>query len=264
MSTCPFAFYYRRQIAAAKAKTGNTAARSCVEITSAMITTTNLCKRYDSEAGPVVALDSVNLHIPRGQFTAVMGPSGCGKSTLLNLLAGLDRPSSGEIDVNALRPGAMSEARLTEYRRRVVGVVFQFYNLLPTLTVGENIALPALLVGSPERQASARAESLAARVGLAHRLSHRPHQLSGGEMQRASIARALINNPSVLLADEPTGNLDSHAAAEVLSLLEELSEEMETTVVMVTHSREAAAIADAIVHMRDGRVEDVHVAGAAG
>lgn len=240
---------------------GDAAGAPCVEITEAMINTSNLRKHYQSDAGPVVALDGVNLRIPRSQFTAVMGPSGCGKSTLLNLLAGLDQPTSGEIQVSGVEVSGMSEARLTEYRRRIVGVVFQFYNLLPTLSVYENIVLPALLSSTSEREAGARARSLAERVGITNRLNHRPHQLSGGEMQRASIARALINDPPLLLADEPTGNLDSHTADEVLSLLESLSHERETTVVMVTHSPEAAAIADATVQMRDGRIEGIDVAG---
>ena len=212
----------------------------------------------------MVALGGVDLEIPRGQFTAIMGPSGCGKSTLLNLIGGLDKPTGGQLEVDGSQLQDMSDSRLTDYRRKVVGVIFQFYNLLPTMSVKENIVLPALLCGESERSASMKAESLARRVGLFSRLDHRPHQLSGGEMQRAAIARALINDPAVLLADEPTGNLDSHTADEVLNLLTELSGERGTTVVLVTHSPEAAHIADKVIHMRDGRIEEVYVPVAAG
>ncbi len=214
-----------------------------------------LVKHYPSDAGPVAALNGVDVDIGEGEFVAVVGPSGCGKSTLLNLIAGLDSPTSGMLRVNGIEPGRLPDSRLTEYRRRVVGVVFQFFNLLPTLTVEENITLPALLAGSPESEAVRKAARLAERVGLAHRLRHRSHQLSGGEMQRAAIARALINDPAVLLADEPTGNLDSRSASEVLSLLGEVRSETGATIVLVTHSAEAAAAAGRIIRMVDGKVD---------
>jgi len=157
--------------------------------------------------------------------------------------------------VNGVDLTRLSDTRLTEYRRRVVGVVFQFFNLLPTLTVEENISLPALLAGAPEKRALEKAALLAGRVGLAHRLRHGSHQLSGGEMQRAAIARALVNDPAVLLADEPTGNLDSRSSAEVLSLLKDLRRETGATVLLVTHSPEAASTADRIIRMVDGKVD---------
>jgi putative ABC transport system ATP-binding protein len=214
-----------------------------------------LVKHYPSEAGPVAALNGVDVSVAPGEFVAIMGPSGCGKSTLLNLIAGLDLPTSGTLEVNGVDLTRLSDTRLTEYRRRVVGVVFQFFNLLPTLTVEENISLPALLAGAPEKRALEKAAVLAARVGLAHRLRHGSHQLSGGEMQRAAIARALVNDPAVLLADEPTGNLDSRSSAEVLSLLKDLRRETGATVLLVTHSPEAASAADRIIRMVDGKVD---------
>jgi len=214
-----------------------------------------LVKHYPSEAGPVAALNGVDVSVAPGEFVAIMGPSGCGKSTLLNLIAGLDLPTSGTLEVNGVDLTRLSDTRLTEYRRRVVGVVFQFFNLLPTLTVEENISLPALLAGAPEKRALEKAALLAGRVGLAHRLRHGSHQLSGGEMQRAAIARALVNDPAVLLADEPTGNLDSRSSAEVLSLLKDLRRETGATVLLVTHSPEAASTADRIIRMVDGKVD---------
>lgn len=200
-------------------------------------------------------MNGVDVSVAPGEFVAIVGPSGCGKSTLLNLIAGLDLPTSGTLEVNGVDLTRLSDTRLTEYRRRVVGVVFQFFNLLPTLTVEENISLPALLAGAPEKRALEKAALLAARVGLAHRLRHGSHQLSGGEMQRAAIARALVNDPAVLLADEPTGNLDSRSSAEVLSLLKDLRRETGATVLLVTHSPEAASTADRIIRMVDGKVD---------
>jgi ABC-type lipoprotein export system ATPase subunit len=214
-----------------------------------------LVKHYLSDAGPVAALNGVDVSIAQGEFVAVMGPSGCGKSTLLNLIAGLDSPTSGALEVNGTDLTRLPDGRLTEYRRRVVGVVFQFFNLLPTLTVEENISLPALLAGTPEASALRKAAELAEKVGLAHRLRHRSFQLSGGEMQRAAIARALVNDPAVLLADEPTGNLDSRSASEVLALLKDLRRETGATILLVTHSPEAAAVAGRIIRMVDGKVD---------
>lgn len=227
-----------------------------------MIQASNLTKTYESDGGPVTALDGLDISIAEGEFAAIMGPSGCGKSTLLNLIAGLDRPTGGVLTVNNVALAGLSDRALTQYRRTVVGVVFQFYNLLPTLTVRENIMLPALLAGAAESTAAARAYDLAEQVGLAHRLTHRTHQLSGGEMQRAAIARALVNDPPVILADEPTGNLDSQTAEQILKLLKDLLHRRGATVLMVTHSPEAATVADRIVQMVDGRVEEPHAPAA--
>lgn len=209
-------------------------------------------KNYKTEERTVQALAGVDLTVPRGQFLAIVGRSGCGKSTLLNLLGGLDQPSSGEILVNNQNVPTLNDKQLTDYRRSTVGIIFQFFNLLPLLTVLENAALPALLSGTPKNIAFERAEKLLTAVGLAARLQQQASLLSGGEMQRVAVARALINDPPLLLADEPTGNLDSKSAEAVLTALKDLSGGGKT-VVMVTHSREAAAIADLTREMRDGK-----------
>lgn len=201
----------------------------------------------------VHALRGVDLSVADGEFLAIVGRSGCGKSTLLNLLGGIDAPSSGSLSVQGKDISQMSEAQLTNYRRHTVGIVFQFFNLLPLLTVLENAALPALLAGGSKVQSTQRATELLEAVGLSHRLHQQASLLSGGEMQRVAIARALINDPPLVLADEPTGNLDSTSAEGVLNALTSLTRERGKTVVMVTHSREAAAIADRTREMRDGQ-----------
>ncbi len=202
----------------------------------------------------VRALDGLSLDVPAGEFVAVVGRSGSGKSTLLNLAAGIDRPTRGEVWVAGRELSRLSDDELTRERRDHIGIVYQFFNLLATLDVRENVALPALLAHRPEREALARAEALLAEVGLGHRLRSRPHMLSGGEMQRAAIARALMAEPRLVLADEPTGNLDSRAAAQVVDTLGALAARHGSTVVLVTHSREAAAAARRVVELRDGRV----------
>jgi putative ABC transport system ATP-binding protein len=203
-------------------------------------------------AQPVVALDSVGVSVEPGEFLAVVGPSGGGKSTLLHLLAGIDRPTSGSITVGGREISSSSESQLTLYRRRDVGVVFQFFNLLPHLTVRENVELPRLLDG--RRDASARAAELLDRVDLARRRDAHPYELSGGEMQRAAVARALVTGARLLLADEPTGNLDSRHGEEVLALLDEVRRERGVTVILATHSENAARRADRIVELHDGRI----------
>ncbi len=202
----------------------------------------------------VRALDELTLAVPAGEFVAVVGRSGSGKSTLLNLAAGIDVPTSGEVWVAGHELSQLSDDALTHERRDRIGIVYQFFNLLSTLDVRENVALPALLAGRPERPALERAEALLAEVGLSHRLRSRPHMLSGGEMQRAAIARALMSGPRLLLADEPTGNLDSRAAEQVVETLGALRARHGCTVVLVTHSREAAAAAERVVELRDGRI----------
>jgi putative ABC transport system ATP-binding protein len=200
----------------------------------------------------VHALRGVTLDVPSGQFTAVMGPSGSGKSTLMHLLAGLDRPTEGTVHIGGEDISAMSDAQLTKLRRRHVGFVFQAFNLLPVLSAEENITLPLTIAGrKPDRD---DLERLIVRVGLADRRTHRPSELSGGQQQRVAIARALITRPTVLLADEPTGNLDSHAGAEVLSLLREAVEVDGQSTVMVTHDPRAAAAADRVLFLADGRI----------
>jgi putative ABC transport system ATP-binding protein len=203
-------------------------------------------------AGEVVALDGVDLKVPSGEFLAVVGPSGGGKSTLLHLLGGIDRPSSGEIRVAGRDIGRLPEAERTLYRRREAGLVFQFFNLLPHLNVAENVALPRLLDGHGD--AAQRAHELLARVGVAHRAAAHPYELSGGEMQRVAIARALVTGARLLLADEPTGNLDSRNGEQVLELLDTIRRERGVTLVLATHSTAAAKRADRVVELRDGRV----------
>ena len=201
----------------------------------------------------VSALAGVSFTIERGDFVALMGPSGCGKSTLLHICGAMDRPSSGAIQLNDRDLSALGDDDLTRVRREQVGFVFQFFNLLPTLTVGDNIALPCLLAGVKPEAAEERARALADRVGIAHRLRHFPQQISGGEMQRAAIARALIHQPSLVVADEPTGNLDSENGAIVLSLLIALNQELGVTLLLATHAAEVAATAHRVLKMRDGR-----------
>jgi len=210
-------------------------------------------KSYQADNRTVHALQGIDLSVPRGQFLAIVGRSGCGKSTLLNLLGGLDRPTSGELIVAGENLANFNENDFTRYRRNVAGIVFQFFNLLPLLSVQENTALPALLAGVARSEAFERADRLLRSVGLEHRLQQQASLLSGGEMQRVAIARALINDPQLVLADEPTGNLDSQSAGGVLDALRELCRSQNKTVLMVTHSREAAAVADRIEEMRDGR-----------
>jgi len=203
---------------------------------------------------PVAALDSISLEINRGEFVAITGASGSGKSTLLNLLGGLDHPTKGEVVVDGLHLESAGEKELTLYRRSKLGMVFQFFNLLPSMSVTENVELPLLLRGDAPAGVRSAALAMLDQVGMAHRASHFPHQLSGGEMQRAAIARALIHTPSLLLADEPTGNLDSGNASQVLEVIAKIASLRTTTVIMVTHSDSVAAQADRRIQMKDGRI----------
>lgn len=203
---------------------------------------------------PVTALDSVSLEIGRGEFIAITGPSGSGKSTLLNLLGGLDHPTSGEVVVDGVHLERADDRELTLYRRLKLGIVFQFFNLLPSMSVVENVELPLLLRGDDARESRAKALEMLDQVGMARRSSHFPHQLSGGEMQRAAIARGLVHGPSLLLADEPTGNLDSANASQVLEVIAKIASRRTATVIMVTHSDSVAALADRRIRMKDGSV----------
>ena len=221
-----------------------------------MIRCTDVCKVYSQGVSQITALAGVSLDIPRGAFAAVMGQSGSGKSTLLHLIGGLDRPTSGELLVDNRLIGQMSDDQVTLFRRSKIGFIFQFFNLLPTLSAAENVALPFVLDGRGKSEADQRAAALLAKVGLQHRQQHLPEELSGGEIQRVAIARALAFNPPILLADEPTGNLDSKNGLAVLDLLRRVNQEDGCTIVMVTHSEEAAGYADQKIYLRDGRVEE--------
>jgi putative ABC transport system ATP-binding protein len=219
-----------------------------------LIVAERLTRKFTGGAVPVTAVDDVSFEIAAGEFVAVVGPSGCGKSTLLHLCGAMDRASDGQISIGDRPLGALSDTALTRLRRTRIGFVFQFFNLLPTLTLAENVALPLLLDGRPAAPALERAAAIASRVGLGHRLTHYPHQLSGGELQRGAIARALVHDPEVVVADEPTGSLDSANGAAVLSLLGELNRELGVTLLLATHAPEIAAAATRILHMRDGRI----------
>ncbi|HEY7323508.1 MAG TPA: ABC transporter ATP-binding protein [Streptosporangiaceae bacterium] len=220
-----------------------------------MVRAEGLRKEYGSQATLVRAVDGVELEVAQGETLAVMGPSGCGKSTLLHLLGGLDRPSAGELWLAGRRIDKMSERGLAALRRDTVGFVFQAFHLMDELTAAENVELPVLLAGRSPRAARRRAAELLERVGLADRARHLPSQLSGGQRQRVAIARALANRPLVVLADEPTGNLDSEATLDVLRLFESLHDAGQTLVI-VTHDSRIAATADRLISMRDGAFID--------
>ena len=219
---------------------------------AAVVTARDVVRRYGEGDTAVAALRGVSLDIARGRLTAVMGPSGSGKSTLMHILAGLDKPTSGEVSVAGVDVVGLDDTALTKLRRDHIGFIFQFFNLLPMLTAAENIALPLKLAGSSPD--SAWLEELVRTVGLSDRLSHRPSELSGGQQQRVAVARALVSRPSVMFADEPTGNLDSTTSGEILTLLRDSVDALGQTTVMVTHDAHAAAIADRIVFLADGDI----------
>jgi putative ABC transport system ATP-binding protein len=221
-----------------------------------MIRLENVVQSYRQGESTIHALADVTLEVPKGEFLSIMGPSGSGKSTMLHLIGGLDTAGSGSIHVGGELLSSLSDNQLTIFRRRHIGFVFQFFNLLPTLSAEENVALPLLLDGKPMREVRPRAEEMLDRVGLAERRRHKPDALSGGEMQRVAIARALVIRPMILLADEPTGNLDSKTGEDILQLIKETADRDRQTVVMVTHDARAAAYGDRVVTMKDGRVID--------
>ena len=221
-----------------------------------IIQTENLTKIYGHGETAVTALHHLNLSVDAGEFIAIMGPSGCGKSTLLHLLGGLDRATEGRVYLDGHELSQLDDTRLTEMRRRKIGFVFQFYNLIPVLTAIENAALPLILDGVKQSEARATAIEWLNRVGLAEQLTHRPDQLSGGQQQRVAIARALVTAPALIMADEPTGNLDSRAADEIVGLLRHVSDEWGRAVLMVTHDPRIAAYADRIVFLKDGTIID--------
>jgi putative ABC transport system ATP-binding protein len=220
---------------------------------SAALEARGLVKVFGEGPAAVQALRGVDLQVADGEFVAIMGPSGSGKSTLLHILGALDRPSGGSVEIHGRRYDNLDDRELTRLRGEVFGFVFQFFNLLPTLTAAENVLLPALVAGEPPRDYAERTDELLALVGLSGRAGHLPSEMSGGEQQRVAIARALLRRPQVLLADEPTGNLDSAAGAAVLRLLRRLVDEGQTAV-MVTHDAEAATLADRVVFLRDGEI----------
>jgi putative ABC transport system ATP-binding protein len=230
-----------------------TAAQSPV-LAAPIVEVSGLTKVYGTGAAEVTALGGVDLVVPEGQFVTVMGPSGCGKSTLLNLLGGLDTPTSGTIGIDGHTLGDLPDDQLTELRRRRIGFVFQFFNLIPVLNAVENASLPLRLDGA--KDAEERATAWLERVGLGDRLHNRPDQLSGGQQQRVAIARALSTDPALVLADEPTGNLDSKSATEIGELLSQVSTEWGRSVLMVTHDPRIASFAQRLVLMRDGQVVD--------
>ena len=220
------------------------------------VQTQKLTKSYGSGATAITALDHVNITIKEGEFVAIMGPSGCGKSTLLHLLGGLDKPSEGHVLIGGHNLSDLNDDKLTELRRRKIGFVFQFFNLIPVLNAMENAALPVTLDGLKPAEAKKKATQWLTKFGLADRLSNRPDQLSGGQQQRVAIARALVAEPELILADEPTGNLDTRSSDEIASLLRNVSKEYKRTVVMVTHDPRIAAYADRIIFLKDGKVVD--------
>ncbi len=220
----------------------------------AVLETHQVKKQYQMGAVTVDALAGVSLTVEKGEFVAVMGPSGSGKSTLLHLLGGLDGPSDGEITLAGQPLARLSDDEITLVRRRKLGFIFQFYNLLPTLTAEENVGLPLLIDGQNLEKHRDKITRLLALVGLADRKDHRPDQLSGGQQQRVAIARAFVNDPEIVLADEPTGNLDSKSGAAILALLRKTCDELKATIVMVTHDPRAASFADRVVFIKDGRL----------
>ena len=218
----------------------------------AVVRATDLTRRYGEGEAAVDALRGVSLEVHPGELVAVMGPSGSGKSTLMHLLAALDKPTSGGVAIAGRNVGELSDAQVTRLRRDHIGFVFQFFNLLPMLSAEENVVLPLSIAG--EKPDKAFLDDLLERVGLTDRRSHRPSELSGGQQQRVAIARALVSQPSVVFADEPTGNLDSKTGAEILDLLRRSTQELGQTMVMVTHDANAAEIADRVLFLADGRI----------
>ena len=218
-----------------------------------MIKTVNLQKVFRTEEVQTLALNNVNIEVNEGEFVAIMGPSGCGKSTLLNILGLLDNPTEGEYYLNGTEVSKYTEAQRTSLRKGVIGFVFQSFNLIDELNVYENIELPLLYMGVPASERKQRIEQAMERMAISHRAKHFPQQLSGGQQQRVAIARAVVANPKLILADEPTGNLDSKNGKEVMDLLKELNKEG-TTIVMVTHSQHDAGFADRIINLFDGQV----------
>lgn len=217
-----------------------------------ILETKNLCKTYGKGDTMVKALDNVSFSVEKGEFVAIVGPSGSGKSTLLHILGGVDVPTSGEVIIDNTDISKLDETALAIFRRRQIGLIYQFYNLIPILTVEENMTLPILLDGKKPSQK--QLDTLVEKLGLEHRLNHLPNQLSGGQQQRVSIGRALLNNPALLLADEPTGNLDSENSKEIIELLRKFNKEYNQTVIIITHDERIALAADRVIAIEDGKI----------
>ncbi|KYH34454.1 ABC transporter ATP-binding protein YtrE [Clostridium tepidiprofundi DSM 19306] len=217
----------------------------------------NLRKVYRMGDEKVVALNNINLNIKKGEVCCILGTSGSGKSTLLNMMAGLERPTKGEINIKKYRIDKMNEKNVTKFRQQNVGFVFQSYNLLPNLTALENVAMPFIFAGVPKSKRNKRAIEMLTAVGLGDRLNHRPNQMSGGQQQRVSIARAFVTKPDIVFADEPTGNLDTNTTIEIMELITKMAKENNETLVIVTHDEETAVYADRIIYVRDGNIERV-------
>lgn len=217
-----------------------------------ILETKNLCKTYGEGDTLVKALDNVSFSVEQGEFIAIVGPSGSGKSTLLHILGGVDVPTSGEVIINGTKISDLDETALAIFRRRQIGLIYQFYNLIPILTVEENLMLPLLLDGRKPDQK--QIEMLVEKLGLENRLKHLPNELSGGQQQRVSIGRALLNSPALLLADEPTGNLDSENSKEIIKLLRQFNKENKQTVIIITHDERIALSADRVIEINDGKI----------
>ncbi len=217
-----------------------------------ILETKNLCKTYGEGDTLVKALDNVSFSVEQGEFIAIVGPSGSGKSTLLHILGGVDVPTSGEVIINGTKISNLDETALAIFRRRQIGLIYQFYNLIPILTVEENLTLPLLLDGRKPDQK--QIEMLVEKLGLENRLKHLPNELSGGQQQRVSIGRALLNSPALLLADEPTGNLDSENSKEIIKLLRQFNKENKQTVIIITHDERIALSADRVIEINDGKI----------
>ena len=219
----------------------------------------NLKKVYVMGSEKIYAVNGINLNIVQGEICCLLGKSGSGKSTLLNLISGLEKPTEGEIIFNNRHIEQMNEVQLASFRQKYIGFVFQSYNLLPTLTAAENVALPLIFKKVPAKERMERAMDMLKAVGLGDRAGHRPNQMSGGQQQRVSIARAFINNPQVVFADEPTGNLDTKTTYEMMDLILDLSEKNSQTIIMVTHDLEISGYADRIIHLSDGKVDNIEI-----
>ncbi len=219
-----------------------------------IVETENLTRIFGSGEAQVVALDDVSIHVDTGEFVAVMGPSGCGKSTLLHMIGGLDRPTEGIVKIEGQDLNSLDDDQLSDLRREHIGFIFQFFNLIPTLTALDNTALPLVLGGTKPSDAQPKATEWLEKLEVADRTTHRPEELSGGQRQRVAIARSLVTDPSLILADEPTGNLDSKAAQEFATLLREIVDRWERSILLVTHDPRISTFADRIIHMEDGRI----------
>lgn len=216
----------------------------------------NLCKTYKPGSVSVEVLKNINLIIRSGEFVSIMGPSGSGKSTFLYLVGGLDKPTSGRITIHGNNMALMRDSKASEVRRKTIGFIFQFYNLIPNLSAEENILIPVMLDGGKTKDYRSRLNKIMDNVGITHRRQHTPREMSGGEQQRVAIARALINEPDVILADEPTGNLDSKTGREIMELLKAINQESKKTILMVTHSNDASSYSSRKIYIKDGKVEE--------